>query len=138
MSIFLFDGGPRRSWPREIGLGARDGDELGPDDDPGAKGGQIKGGLPKGWDVLKTKQAILDRHPALRKAWGRRLGYRLMFLESEILIAVLQELASLGIPALGLHDGLLVPLSKKDVAGTVMERTAKAMNGVAIPVTIKA
>jgi hypothetical protein len=61
-----------------------------------------------------------------------------MFMESEILIAVLQELASLGIPALGLHDGLLVPLSKKDVAGKVMDRAAKAVSGVAIPVTIKA
>jgi hypothetical protein len=61
MNIFLFDGGPRRSWPKETGVGARD-DEVGLDDPVD----QIKGWLPDGCGVLKTKQAIHHHHPALQ------------------------------------------------------------------------
>jgi hypothetical protein len=34
----------------------------------------------------------------LKEAWGRQLGYRLMYQESEVLLAVLQDLADDGVP----------------------------------------
>lgn len=80
-----------------------------------------------------TKDAILRVHPPLKSAWGRRLGYMLMFWESEIL-AVLNDLASTGIPALGLHDGLIVAASNAAKAREVLEGRAIELSGVRIPV----
>jgi len=53
-----------------------------------------------------------------------------MFMESDILIAVLQALANDGIPALGLHDGLMVAGSKAEKAREVMcECSPSALTG---------
>jgi hypothetical protein len=93
--------------------------------------------LPAVWTVARTRRAILAVHPALKNAWGRRLGYRLMFTASEILIAVLQDLATRDIPALGLHDGLIVARSKMEVAKEVMMRRGEELTGIIIPVSEK-
>jgi hypothetical protein len=136
MNCFLFDGpNPRRSWPDELAVG--DGDENGTRVDPSLVGASIKGRLPGGWGVGKTKKAILSVHPALKSAWGRHLGYRLMFRESEVLIAVLNSLVSQGIPALGLHDGLMVAVSNKEEAIAAMAKGAKDVAGISIPITEK-
>jgi hypothetical protein len=81
--------------------------------------------LPAGWGVARTKEAILRVHPALKKAWGRGFGYRLMFIESQVLIAILQDLTARNVPALGLHDGRLVGVSKREVAREAMRKAAK-------------
>ncbi len=131
MNTLLFDGGPRRSWPKELGVG------VGTDADAAAdpvSAARYDARLPQGWTVKRTKEAILRVHPHLKNAWGRRLGYALMFRESEILMAVLQHLAATGIPALGLHDGLIVPASRATTAREVMERKAMELAGVSIPV----
>ena len=52
-------------------------------------------------------------------------------------MAVLAESMRRNIPALGLHDGLLVPASKKDVARDVMIGQAQSIVGVALPVSEK-
>ena len=87
--------------------------------------------------MRSTKEAILRCHPALKNAWGRKLGYRLMFKESQILVAVLQDLFSRDITALGLHDGLLIPQSKAAVATEVMMMRGKEMTGIILPVSHK-
>jgi hypothetical protein len=143
MNCFLFDGGIRRSWPAEfLGGAVADGHDecAAPDGAGGDDGGRSAGApplLPTGWGVARTKKAILKVHPVLKDAWGRQLGYRLMFKESEVLIAVLQHLASLNVPALGLHDGLMVAAFRKDIAQKVMEDIARNIVGVAIPVSVK-
>ncbi len=58
-----------------------------------------------------------------------------MFMESDILIAVLQALANDGTPALGLHDGVMVAWSKADKAHAVMSEVARRMTGISIPVS---
>ena len=60
-----------------------------------------------------------------------------MFMESRILIAVLNELMRRDIPALGLHDGLMVQRSRKQVAKAVMEEVAERLSGAFIPVAEK-
>ena len=85
----------------------------------------------------RTRQAILERHPALVEAFGKALGYRLMHQESQVLIAVLEELRSRGILALGLHDGLLVRRSHAEKALSVMVATTLNLTGHALPVSIK-
>jgi hypothetical protein len=168
MNCFLFDNGPRRSWPSEFSRADDDdhhddgndhhddgaGDHHHQDHEDAAaadgatdgsrrrRGGELRRAstaplLPTGWGVGRTKKAVLAVHPALKNAWGCRLGYRLMFTESEVLIAVLRQLASLHIPALGLHDGLMVAVSCKDVAEKVMEEVAKEVAGIPLPVSVK-
>jgi len=135
MNCFLFDGGPRRAWPRELGLGIGDDLTAEIDSDPEAAGCQAR--LPSGATVTSTKEAILGIHPILEKAWSRRLGYRLMFRESEIMMSVLTELASRNVPALGLHDGLIVPVSGRELAMHVMATCATELTGVEFPVADK-
>ena len=60
-----------------------------------------------------------------------------MWQESEILMMVLCDLMKQDIPALGLHDGLLVPVSKTDIALQVMRTASKAVVGVVLPCTVK-
>jgi hypothetical protein len=135
MNCFLFDGGTRRSWPDTFGIG------VGVDDDAKADADGVAASfdarLPSGWGVARTKEAILRVRPVLRKVWGRGYGYRLMFLESEVLVAILQELASRNVPALGLHDGLLVGVSDKETAREAMRRAAKAVTGIDLPISEK-
>lgn len=135
MNVLLFDTHSRRSkWPAKMGVG------VGSDADRDLSGSSLsefEGLLPTGWSVGRTRKALLSLHPALRHAWGRSLGYRLMWRESEVLMAVLEELMRRNIPALGLHDGLLVPASKKDVAREVMIDQARAVVGVALRVSEK-
>jgi hypothetical protein len=70
-NIFLFDGKGRRSkWPKdEMGIG------LGADADakvsPNSEAARFEGLLPAGWEsALRLRKAILDKHPALGKAFG--------------------------------------------------------------------
>jgi hypothetical protein len=86
---------------------------------------------------VRLRTAILDEHPALGKAFGRRLGYGLMFAESCVLMAVLEELMQRGIVALPLHDGLLCAQSRKEEAAEVMRRKAIEVTGATIPVEEK-
>ncbi len=103
----------------------------------------VRKALPKGASVKKVRDAVLARHPVLMKA-GRwetehqvHLGYHLMFLESEIMVAVLEELMAIPTTAIGLHDGLLVPASKAGIVKDIMEAKAIEIGRVAIPVVVK-
>jgi len=135
MNTFLFDTHLRRSkWPDEMGVG------VGTDEDardPTSPAADYEGRLPTGWKVGLTRKAILKRHPALRPAWGRGLGYQLMFDESRVLLTALNRLMAEGIPALGMHDGLLVQRSKKDLAKVTMQDAAREIAGMDIPVEEK-
>ena len=111
----------RPRWPKELV------DEAGED---------TADRLPAGWTVKKTKTAILRKHPALKPCLGRGLGLQLMFTESEILIAVLEELQARSIIGLGLHDGLMVPVSKGDEVRRIMVEVATSITSATIPVTL--
>lgn len=136
MNIFLFDTNLRRSkWPSEMGVGV--GDDREAIDGTVHPATAYDGLLPKGWTVAVTRKAILKKHPALKPAWGRGLGYRLMFEESRIMLAVLESLRAQNIPALPLHDGLLVPRSSSRIARMVMEQISEQITGIELPVSEK-
>jgi hypothetical protein len=131
MNCFLFhDTTTRKRWPKDMNFTHET--DADPTDD-----GIAKSKLPPRWTVSKTKKAILSVHPHLDRAWGYGLGYRLMWQESEILIRVLLDLMGQGIPALGLHDGLLVPMSKADTGLQAMREASKAVVGVELPCVMK-
>ncbi|CCB63747.1 hypothetical protein [Hyphomicrobium sp. MC1] len=134
MNCFLFDGGARKSWPTELRVGvgndANDGDD-------GRTGNALQAHLPFGSTVALVKQAILSVHPALKSAWDRRLGYKLMFQESEIMMEVLSRLAARNIPALCLHDGLIVAAPAAQISSEVMSSIAREHTGYDFPVCEK-
>jgi hypothetical protein len=135
MNCFFFDSSSsRKSWPSGLGVGVGD--------DEAAKNGEVPAAeyqarLPAGWTVKKAKLAILARHPVLAEAFGRGIGYRLMHRESEVLLAVLEELRRRNIIGLGLHDGLLVPSARATEAQRVMEDVAEVTTGYKLSVTLK-
>jgi hypothetical protein len=132
MNCFLFDETPnRKKWPADMNRTYET--YADPTDDDEA----VAEKLPTEWTVSKTKKAILSVHPGLDRAWGRGLGYRLMWQESEILLMVLSDLLQQGISALGLHDGLLVPVSKTEIALQAMRTASKAVVGVELRCTVK-
>lgn len=114
VSALLFDHHNRTSWPKNADVE-----------------------LPSGWTVSQMRRALLERHPHLRGSFGKCLGYDLMHLESQIMVAVLDELRSRGIVALGIHDGLLVPHSRGDEVRRVMEEVALDITSTLLPVTMK-
>jgi hypothetical protein len=99
MNCFLFDETPnRKTWPQDMGFSFETGSNVAEDD-------TSKGKLSAGWTVRKTRKAIPAAHPALGRAWGRGLGFRLMWQDSEILVAVLWQLMEQDIPAPGCATG---------------------------------
>jgi hypothetical protein len=133
MNVFLFDETSKRPrWPKEMGVGVGTDDDAAAD--PVGEAASYDARLPAGWTVARTKRAILEKHPHLVEAWGEGLGYRLMNLESDILVQVLLDLVDQGIPALGLHDGLMVQSSKKKEAMAAMEKAAMEKAGISIPI----
>jgi hypothetical protein len=60
-----------------------------------------------------------------------------MFTESCILMATLQRLMAEDVPALPMHDGIMVPGSKAEVARWAMEVASKEITGIHLPVTLK-
>ncbi len=136
MNAFLFDmGGTRKSWPKELGVGlGSDEDAVSDSTGPAA---QCEVRLPAGWTVARTRRAILQRHPHLATAWNKGLGYRLMYLESVVLMETLTQLCRQNIPALGLHDGLMVAKSQAKQAQDAMNKACLEVIGRVIPVAIK-
>jgi hypothetical protein len=137
-NILLFDGkGHRRKWPQGMGIGL--GSDAKAKRDPSSRAAQCDGLLSAGWeDPRRLRTAILERHPALGKAFGRGLGFGLMFTESQVLMAVLHELLRRGIVALPMHDGLLCAQSRKEEAGDVMRKKAALIVGAMLAVEEKA
>lgn len=113
-STLFFDQRQRSSWPKDEGLV-----------------------VPAGWPLPKARAAILGRHPALRSCFGRGLGHELMRTESDIMLAVLDQLRREGVVALNLHDGLIVAAGDAMTAQTVMVDIGRQQTGAYLPVVIK-
>ncbi|ANN55970.1 hypothetical protein A9174_03775 [Mesorhizobium loti NZP2037] len=97
----------------------------------------VKDALPVGWTGRTLAEAIGAKHPALVPLFGRDIALDLMFTESCILVAVLLRLARMGIAALPMHDGIMVPCSMADRGVKAMEEASAEMIGVPLPVTFK-
>lgn len=60
-----------------------------------------------------------------------------MFTESRILMATLQRLMAKDVPALPMHDGIMVPRSKAELAKRAMEESSEQIAGVRLSITMK-
>lgn len=84
-----------------------------------------------------VREAILAAHPALEPIFESGAGLRLMFRESQVLVAALLALAGEGVPALPMHDGLMVARSKADRVAAIMGDAAEAVTGYRLPIVLK-
>jgi hypothetical protein len=85
--------------------------------------------FPAGTELGNVRRMLLDRHAPIAHLFGTGLGFRLMWIESEILIDVVTRLASIGVSALPLHDAVLVAKSKAGLAADVMRQSFKHKTG---------
>jgi len=90
------------------------------------------------WNARRFSAALAERHPSIAHLFGKGLGLRLMKIEGDILLVALQELFAQGVPALPMHDGIMVPASKSEAARRAMARASMKIVGVALPVAQKA
>lgn len=99
---------------------------------------ELKALLPEGWDARRLREAAYHHHSDIRGLFGKDVAVELMFVESQILVAVLLRLASGGIPALPMHDGIMVPRSSRTTAiQTMVEVSASLLDGSPLPVVEK-
>ncbi|WP_010069709.1 hypothetical protein [Rhizobium sp. CIAT894] len=96
-----------------------------------------KGALPDEWNMARFKAAASQFHPAIIPLFDTNVGFEMMALESEILVSILLELASNGVAALPMHDGIMVPASQKELAVETMRSVSAAKAGRPLPVVEK-
>ena len=91
-----------------------------------------KGGLqafPKGTTLREVVGSIAAKHPDLVPLFGSGIGHRLMFIESEMLMEVLEFLHRGGVPALPMHDAVIVPAPDGERAKVAMEEAFRMRGG---------
>lgn len=79
---------------------------------------------------IEIRDQILALHHPIAHLFGTGLGMRLMFIESQILIACLLECMNQGIVALPVHDALIVVESSKEQVREIMLNNFKSIAGV--------
>ncbi len=97
----------------------------------------LKDQLPPYMAGARLRSAVLAAHPALEPVFETGIGLSLMFTESRILIAALLRLIDKGVPALPMHDGLMVARSKGGAAWDAMSAASEEILGVRLPITLK-
>lgn len=88
-----------------------------------------RGSLPEGLKLREAVRLIEVKHAPIARLFGSGLGYRLMRLESDILISVITNLFKTGVPALPLHDAVLVRRSDVEAAKAAMEHELELRTG---------
>jgi hypothetical protein len=96
-----------------------------------------KEALPSGWSMERFKAAAAALHPAIAHLFDTNVGFKLMALESEILVGILMELTSKGVAALPMHDGIMVAASHKENAVETMQNVSARKVGRSLPVVEK-
>ena len=82
-------------------------------------------------------QAILNRHPVLRISTGISWA-KLQFIESQAIVATMLRLKrDHDIPALPVHDSLIVPRSAYHVADFLMEKRSESPSPAKVPLHFK-
>lgn len=93
--------------------------------------------MPPGWTMARFKRAAAALHPAIAPLFDTDVGFELMATESRLLVAILLELGQRNIPALPMHDGIMVPRTAKRDALSVMEAASLSHLGSRLRVVEK-
>jgi hypothetical protein len=89
----------------------------------------------KAYPMSSIKERALQRHPLLQR-WGGEIRGRvrgwadLMFVESKIIVATMQELMAKGVASMPVHDSLIVQASKEALAADTLSDQFRAHTGM--------
>lgn len=97
----------------------------------------VKRALGPEWTATRFAAALRQRHAPIKHLFGTGLGLSLTFTESRILVNTLLDLMAQNVPALPVHDGIMVPGSKQELALDAMRRGSRSIVGVELPVRAK-
>ena len=124
LNAFYFDNGKgRTAWPEDFA------ECMWSDPDTG----EVFEGFPAEFTPARVRKAIVAHYPPLAHVLCTGIGYRLMFLESEIMRRVLTKAHEMELTVLPLHDALVVPRSVGPTVVSLMEGLAKEVIGLPIP-----
>jgi hypothetical protein len=98
---------------------------------------ELKDHLPRNMTGSDIRSAVLAAFPEIADVFESGIGLRLMFRESQILVRGLRLLAEMNVCGLGMHDGIMVPRSKAELAAHVMADASRAITGAALPILLK-
>lgn len=90
---------------------------------------------PLTWKQMEA--VIFDHVPLFRKYSYSNIGPKLMRMESDILIAILLDLIKGGVGFIPMHDGIMVPASKKQLTSNLMLKHYNAITGQSIKIKEK-
>jgi hypothetical protein len=88
-----------------------------------------------GVGIKAIQAAIRKAHPAIAHHFfsAERIGFKLLNIESNIMVRVLMELGAKGIVGLPFHDAVMVPRSGSGTARRIMEQVyAQYVGAVAV------
>ena len=75
-------------------------------------------------------ELVRGKHESIAHLFGTGVGYQLMRIESDVLIAVVSHLFNKGITVLPLHDALLAARSDAEAVKAAMEYELAIRTGV--------
>src|SRR5262249_31241015 len=113
-NAILFDKKPRKSFP---------------------KGEKVR--FPPRTKIRDIVEAIYEKHPMLKSVLSTGAGFHLMFLESEIMMRVLEDLRHYTIVGLPIFDGVIVRASEVETAKAAMKHQFKNATGLEIDVRLE-
>lgn len=105
LNALLFTRGPLKRWPRDCSP------------------------LLPGLNLKQAVTLLTEKHAPISHLFGTGIGFELMFMESEMLIAVVTHLFERDIPALPLHDAVLVAEPHAKAAKAAMEYAFRSRTG---------
>lgn len=85
--------------------------------------------LDANWTGRLVAEALADRHPGIAHLMGHGVGLKLMHTESRIMVSALLSLIGQGIPALPIHDALLVAQDKAEHCAEAMRAASSEVLG---------
>jgi hypothetical protein len=114
MSSMLYRDTPMTRWPRDMA--------------------DIR---PRGLRVERVIAALREQHQAVAHLFDQRIGFQLLFRESQIMVTLLLRLARQGIVALPIHDSIVVARSNAPAAEEAMHQVFHEHTGIAGIVTVE-
>ncbi|RAI34434.1 hypothetical protein [Rhodoplanes serenus] len=89
--------------------------------------------FPTGTKAKAVYAAVTEKHAPIAHLFWTGIGHRLMFAESNMLVRALDRLFTMGIPALPIHDAVIVAQSHGETALDVLQQTAEDCTGLTAP-----
>lgn len=87
--------------------------------------------------IKRVVDEIVQQHQPISKFFFTRIGFKTMFIESQVMVEVLLTFMKKGIVGLPIHDGIIVAEDDRETAIITMQNAFKKHTGIEGVVTIE-